>query len=57
MPLNAPSVEATLITFDVEFEFGLPGEVFPEGVLLGETLPEEPLLEEDGPLQEKALIS
>ena len=49
VPLNTPSVEATLAALDVEFEFefDLPGEVLPEGLLLGELLPEEPVLDGD----------
>ena len=38
MPLNAPSVDATLVTLDVELEFDLPEGVLPEEVLLGDPL-------------------
>ena len=38
MPLNAPSVDATLFTLDVELEFDLPEGVLPEEVLPGESL-------------------
>ena len=38
MPLNAPSVDATLVTLDVELEFDLPEGVLPEEVLPGDSL-------------------
>ena len=47
MPLNAPSVDATLVTLDVELEFDLPEGVLPEGVLPEEVLPGAPLGGED----------
>ena len=55
VPLNTPSVEATLAALEVEFdfEFDVPGEVLPEGLLFGEVLPEEPLLEGDVLLQDR----
>ena len=48
MPLNAPSVDATLVALDVELEFDLPGGVLPEVVVLPEeVLPGDPLVGED----------
>ena len=38
VPLNAPSVDATLVTLDVELEFDLPEGVLPEEVLPGDSL-------------------
>ena len=35
VPLNAPSVDAILVTLEAELEFNLPEEVLPEGVLPG----------------------
>lgn len=57
VPLNAPSVEATLVALDVELEFDLPEEVRPEGVLLEEVLPGEALVGEDVGLPDGAPIS
>ena len=42
VPLNAPSVDATLVTLDVELEFDLS-----EGVLSEEVLPGDPPAGED----------
>ena len=47
VPLNAPSVDATLVTLDVELEFDLPEGVLPEVVLPEEVLPGDPLAGED----------
>ena len=52
VPLNAPSVEATLVALDVELEFELPEEVLPEVVLPGEAL-----VGEDVGLPDRAPIS
>ena len=57
MPLNAPSVDATLVALDVELEFDLPEGVLPEGVLPGEELPGESLAGEGILLEEKTSIS
>ena len=47
MPLNAPSVDATLVTLDVELEFDLPEGLLPEEVLPEEVLLGDPLAGED----------
>lgn len=57
VPLNAPSVEATLVALDVELEFDLPEEVLLEGLLLEEVLPGEALVGEDVGLPDAAPIS
>lgn len=57
VPLNAPSVEATLVALDVELEFELPEEVLLGGVLLEEVLPGEALVGEDVKLPDGAPIS
>lgn len=57
VPLNAPSVEATLVALDVELELELPEEVLPEGVLPEVVLPGEALVGEDVGLPDRAPIS
>ena len=47
VPLNAPSVDATLVTLEVELEFDLLEGVLLEGVLPEEALPGDPSAEED----------
>ena len=57
VPLNAPSVDAILVTLEAELEFDLPEEVLPEGVLPEEFLPKESLVGKVLLLQKRALIS
>ena len=62
VPLNAPSVDATLVALDVELEFDLPEEVPPEGLLPealfpGELVPGGLLAGEGVVLRWRVLIS